>query len=241
MGFDTAISGIRAATADLGVIGNNIANSSTTGFKTSRAEFADIYATSLLGAGSNAIGKGVSVAAVTQEFSQGNISFTNNALDLAISGNGFFMLSDEGAALYTRAGSFKVDNEGYIVSNDGHRLQAFQADTAGNIGTQVGDLQLNTALIDPQATGLVDITANLDSRQVAPTVPFGGPFDAFATPPTAPDPDSYNGTTSATIYDSLGNPHVMSMFFVKSATANEWEVHSTIDGVTTSEIGRAHV
>lgn len=234
MGFNTAISGIKAATADLGVIGNNIANSSTTGFKTSRAEFADIYATSLLGAGSNAIGKGVSVASVTQEFSQGNISFTNNALDLAISGNGFFMLSDEGAALYTRAGSFKVDNEGYIVSNDGHRLQAFQADGAGNIGTQIGDLQLSTALIDPQATGLVDITANLDSRQVAPTVPFGGPFDAFAAPPTAPDPDSYNGTTSATIYDSLGNPHVMSMFFVKTATANEWEVHSTIDGVTTS-------
>ena len=112
MAFDTAVSGINAATADLGVIGNNIANSSTTGFKTSRAEFADVYATSLLGAGGNAIGKGVSLAGVTQEFTQGNISFTNNALDLAINGNGFFLLSDDGASLYTRAGNLQVDREG---------------------------------------------------------------------------------------------------------------------------------
>ena len=122
MAFDTAVSGINAATADLGVIGNNIANSSTTGFKTSRAEFADVYATSLLGAGGNAIGKGVALSGVTQEFTQGNISFTDNALDLAINGNGFFLLSDDGAAAYTRAGTFQVDREGYIVTNQSQRL-----------------------------------------------------------------------------------------------------------------------
>lgn len=234
MAFDTAVSGIKAASADLGVIGNNIANSSTTGFKTSRAEFADVYATSLLGAGGNAIGKGVTLASVTQEFTQGNISFTNNALDLAISGNGFFQLSDDGAALYTRAGNFQVDNGGYIVNNEGHRLQAFQIDNLGNITGQIGDLQLDTSLIDPNPTGEVDMTTNLDSRQAAPLTPFGGPFDAFASPATAPDPDSYNDTTSTTIYDGLGNPHVLSMYFVKTANANEWDVHTLVDGVTTS-------
>ncbi|MAT95181.1 MAG: flagellar hook protein FlgE [Halioglobus sp.] len=234
MAFDTAVSGINAATADLGVIGNNIANSSTTGFKTSRAEFADVYATSLLGSGGNAIGKGVSLTSVTQEFTQGNISFTNNALDLAINGNGFFLLSDDGASLYTRAGNFQVDREGYLVTNQGHKLQAFQVNANGDINGQAGDLQLDTSLVDPGATSLATIIANLDSRETPPAIPFGGPFDAFATPPTVPDPDSYNATTSATVYDSLGNAHIMSMYFVKTGTANEWEVHSTIDGVTTS-------
>lgn len=234
MAFDTAVSGINAATADLGVIGNNIANSSTTGFKTSRAEFADVYASSLLGAGGNAIGKGVSLAGVTQEFTQGNISFTNNALDLAINGNGFFLLSDEGAALYTRAGNFQVDREGFLVTNEGHRLQAFEVDVTGEVNGQTGDLQLDTSLIDPNPTALTELTANLDSREVPPTVPFGGPFDAFATPPTVPDPTSFNATTSSTIYDGLGNAHVMSLYFVKTANANEWEAHTLVDGVTTS-------
>jgi len=234
MAFDTAVSGINAATADLGVIGNNIANSSTTGFKSSRAEFADVYATSLLGAGSNAVGKGVSLSAVTQEFSQGNISFTNNALDLAINGNGFFLVSDDGADLYTRAGNFQVDREGFLVTTQGHRLQAFEVNSAGETNGQPGDLQLSTALIDPNATAQVDITANLDSREVPPAVPFGGPFDAFAVPPTSPDPDSFNSTTAVTVFDGLGNAHAMNMYFVKTAAGNEWEVHTLIDGVTTS-------
>ena len=232
MAFDTAVSGINSASAELGVIGNNIANSSTTGFKTSRAEFADVYATSLLGAGSNAVGKGVALSAVTQEFSQGNISFTNNALDLAINGNGFFLLSDDGASLYTRAGNFQVDREGYLVSNQGHRLQAYQVNSTGEANGQPGDLQLDTSLIDPAPTVQVDLTANLDSREVPPTIPFGGPFDAFATPPTTPDPDSFNSTTAVTVYDGLGNAHTMNQYFVKTAAANEWEVHTLIDGVT---------
>ncbi len=234
MGFETAVSGISAATADLSVIGNNIANSSTTGFKTSRAEFADVYATSLLGAGGNAIGKGVSLSGVTQEFTQGNISFTNNALDLAINGNGFFLLSDDGAPQYTRAGNFQVDREGFLVSNQGYRLQAFSVSPTGEINGQPGDLQLDTSLIDPSATAVADITANLDSREVPPPVPFGGPYDAFAVPPTVPDADSFNATTSTTIYDGLGNAHVMSMYFVKGAAPNSWDVHTLVDGVTTS-------
>lgn len=234
MAFETAVSGINAATADLGVIGNNIANSSTTGFKNSRAEFADVYATSLLGAGSNAIGKGVSLSSVTQEFTQGNISFTNNALDLAINGNGFFLLSDDGAALYTRAGNFQVDREGYLVTNQNHRLQAFQVNDAGETNGQPDDLRLDTALVDPNPTGSVELTANLDSRALSPSIPFGGPFDAFASPPTSPDPNSYNATTAVTVFDGLGNSHVMNLFYVQTATPNQWEVHTLIDGVTTS-------
>lgn len=234
MAFDTAISGINAATADLGVIGNNIANASTTGFKASRAEFADVYATSLLGAGNNAIGKGVALTAVTQEFTQGNISFTDNALDLAINGAGFFMLSDEGASLYTRAGNFQVDREGYLVTNQNHRLQAFEVNEAGETNGQPTDLQLDTSLVDPNPTSRVEFTANLDSRDVPPVVPFGGPFDAFAVPPTSPDATSFNATTAITVFDGQGNAHAMNLYYVKTATANEWEVHTMIDGVTTS-------
>jgi flagellar hook protein FlgE len=234
MAFSTAISGINAATSDLGVISNNIANASTTGFKSSRAEFADVYATSLLGAGTNAIGKGVALAGVTQEFGQGNITFTNNSLDLAINGNGFFQLSVDGALEYTRAGSFQVDSEGFIVSNQGARLQGFQVDDAGDVTGQIGDIQIDTSLIDPNPTGTVDFTSNLDSREVTPGGGFaaGGPYDAFAAPPTTPNPADYNATTSTTIYDSLGNPHVLSLYYVKTGTANTWEVYTLIDGQT---------
>jgi flagellar hook protein FlgE len=176
----------------------------------------------------------VNLAGVTQEFTQGNISFTNNALDLAINGSGFFLLSDEGAALYTRAGNFQVDREGFLVSNQGHRLQAFQVNGVGDINGQSGDLQLDTSLIDPNPTALVDLTANLDSREISPAIPFGGPFDAFAVPPTLPDPDSFNATTSTTIYDGLGNSHVLSSYYVKTTNPNEWNVHTLVDGVTTS-------
>jgi flagellar hook protein FlgE len=239
MTFSTAISGINAATADLGVISNNIANASTTGFKASRAEFADVYATSLLGAGSNAIGKGVSLASVKQEFGQGNITFTDNSLDLAINGNGFFQLSAEGAIEYTRAGTFQVDREGFIVSNQGAKLQGFQVNAAGDVTGQIGDIQIDTSLIDPNATGDVSLTSNLDSREVAPAVAFGGPFDAFATPPTAPDPANFNATTSTTIFDSLGNPHVLSLYYVKTANPNEWSVYALVDGVSQTPTGGA--
>ncbi|MEM1404362.1 MAG: flagellar hook protein FlgE [Pseudomonadota bacterium] len=232
MTFSTAISGINAANSDLGVISNNIANASTTGFKTSRAEFADVYATSLLGAGGNAIGLGVTLAGVTQEFGQGNISFTNNSLDLAINGGGFFQLSRDGALEYTRAGNFQVDNEGFIVSNQGARLQGFQVDGQGDVTGQLGDVRIDTSLLDPNQTSNVSYTTNLDSRDVAPGGGFaaGGPYDAFAVPATVPTPTDFNATTSTTIYDSLGNPHVLSLYYVKTAVPNEWEVYSLIDG-----------
>ena len=232
MSFSAAISGINAASSDLGVISNNIANASTTGFKASRTAFADVYATSLLGAGANAIGQGVALAGVTQQFAQGNIQFTKNSLDLAINGRGFFQLSRDGALEYTRAGAFQVDREGFIVSNQGLRLQGFQANDSGELTRQLGDLRIDTALLEPRATARVTYTTNLDSRGASPGTGFAseGPYDAFATPPSRPAPRDYNHTTSTTIYDSLGNPHVLNLYYVKTATPNTWQVYSLIDG-----------
>ncbi|MGS2724146.1 flagellar hook protein FlgE [Porticoccus sp. GXU_MW_L64] len=234
MAFDTAVSGLQSASAELGVIGNNIANSATTGFKTSRAEFADLFATGLLGSGSNAIGRGVSLSAVSQQFTQGNISFTENSLDVAINGNGFFILNDGGSEVFSRAGQFGLDRDGFVVNNEGLRLQAFQADVSGTILPTLGDLQLDTGLIEPEATTSAEIVANLDSREAVPLTPWAGPFDAFATPPTAPTSDQFNNSTSTTIFDSLGNPHILSTFYVKSATPNQWQAYTLVDGVSTS-------
>ena len=165
MPFNIALSGIRAANNDLRVTGNNIANASTTGFKESRAEFGDIYSTAAIGAGLSQAGSGVRVQDVSQQFSQGNISFTENALDLSISGSGFFVTSFNGSQTYTRAGTFGLDQEGYIVNNGNSRLQGFSADTSGNISGLIGDIQIQSSNIQPNATTNVDIELNVDSRE----------------------------------------------------------------------------
>ncbi len=165
MPFNIALSGIRAANHDLRVTGNNIANASTTGFKESRTEFGDIYSTSTLGLGLTQSGSGVRVQDVSQLFSQGNISFTENALDLSISGSGFFVTSFSGDQNYTRSGTFGLDQEGYIVNNGNARLQGFGADASGNISGLIGDIQIQTTNIQPSATTNVDIALNVDSRE----------------------------------------------------------------------------
>src|SRR5210317_887164 len=163
MPFRTALSGLNAASAELRIIGNNVANAGTTGFKQSRAEFADIFATSNLGVTSNAIGTGVRVSSVSQQFTQGNIGFTDNNLDLAISGQGFFVMNDNGINNYTRAGALGVDRDGYVVNNAQQQLTIFQADGAGNITGATGPLQLDRSDIAPSATTSIDVQANLDA------------------------------------------------------------------------------
>lgn len=232
MSLNVAVSGIKAAGTDLGIIGNNIANAGTTGFKSSRGDFADVYASSLLGAGANSAGRGVSLQDIKQSFSQGNVATTGNALDMAISGNGFFALSDAGTTVYSRAGNFQVDRSGYVVNNAGNRLLVFQTTANGDATGEMGELRIDKSLIQPNSTAEMEATFNLDSRDQVPTLAWGGPFDAFAAPPTAPDPDMFNASTSSTVYDSLGNAHTHSMFFVKTATQNEWNVYSSIDGVS---------
>ncbi|HEY7772384.1 MAG TPA: flagellar hook-basal body complex protein [Marinagarivorans sp.] len=165
MPFNTALSGIRAASSDLKVTGNNIANASTSGFKRSRAEFGDVYAISVLGSGSNAIGSGVRLQDVAQNFNQGSMSFTENSLDLAVNGNGFFVVQQGGEQFYTRAGTFGLDKDGYIVNNVDARLQGFPADGAGNISGLQGDIQVRTSNLAPRSTTDVDMLLNLDASQ----------------------------------------------------------------------------
>lgn len=235
MSFDTAVSGIKASSTSLGIIGNNVANAGTTGFKTSRGSFADVYATSLSGANGNQEGKGVSVIGITQSFTQGNIRFTDNVLDMAINGEGFFVLNDSGTHVFTRAGNFQVDREGYVVNSTDNRLVVFNTTDEGVPTGEIGELRIDSSLIQPKATTAIEIAANLDSRDSVPSVawPAGG-FDAFAAPPTAPSPDMFNASTSATIWDSLGNSHVQSIYFVKTTNQNEWNVYTLIDGVSNS-------
>lgn len=233
MSFDTAVSGIKASSISLGIIGNNIANAGTTGFKTARGEFADVFTTSLLGSANDTAGKGVSVVGVNQSFSQGNISFTDNVLDMAINGSGFFVLNDNGTKVFSRAGNFQVDRNGYVVNPNGNKLMVFRTTDEGAVTGEMGELNIDTSLIQPKATGKIDVLANLDSRAKAPLVPWpAGGFDAFATPPTHPDPNMFNSSTSATIFDSLGNSHVQSFYFVKTTTPNQWDMHMMVDGVS---------
>ena len=170
MPFNTAISGLRAAGDTLKVTGNNVANASTTGFKASRAEFADVYATSTLGTGGNSIGSGVRLMDVSQQFTQGNTSFTNNSLDMAINGNGFFILSNDGAQSYGRNGAFHLDNEGFMVNSQGNELQGFQASESGEISGNLTTLQIVTDNLAPSQTTDVSTLVNVDAEEVPPTV-----------------------------------------------------------------------
>lgn len=165
MPFDTALSGIRAASNDLSITGNNIANASTTGFKASRAEFGDVYATSVLGAGSNPIGSGLRLQDVSQQFTQGSVTFTENELDLAVNGNGFFVVRNNGEQFYSRAGSFGLDRDGFITNNIGARLQGFPADTGGNISGLQDDIRIQTSNLSPRSTTQVNSLLNLDASE----------------------------------------------------------------------------
>ncbi|MFO1435227.1 MAG: flagellar hook protein FlgE [Gammaproteobacteria bacterium] len=220
MAFRTAISGLHAAMTDLDTIGNNVANASTTGFKKARTEFSDVYAASNVGVAGDTPGSGVNVSRVAQQFSQGTVSFTQNALDLAINGNGFFVVNDNGSNLYTRAGAFGVDRAGYVVNAQNQRLQAFQADSTGTITGAQGDLQINTANVAPSATQNMTVGLNLDASAAVPSVATFSPTNTA----------SYNNASSTTIYDSLGNSHVATMYYVKTG-ANAWNTYTYVDNV----------
>ncbi|WP_405118524.1 flagellar hook protein FlgE [Pseudomonas leptonychotis] len=220
MGFNIGLSGLRAATSDLNVTGNNIANAGTAGFKQSRAEFADVYAASVLGSGSNPQGSGVLLGDVSQLFNQGNINYTQNALDLAINGNGFFQTSNNGEVSYTRAGYFGTDRDGFLVNNFGYKLQGYAVDANNNLQNGVvSNLQIQTASQAPLPTSNLDQTFNLNSTNLVPTtVPFN-----------PADPTSYNSSTSTNIYDSQGNSHVFTQYFLKTGP-NNWQMNVLIDG-----------
>ncbi|KAA1173861.1 flagellar hook-basal body complex protein [Marinobacter salinexigens] len=165
MAFNTGLSGLRAASVDLDVTGNNIANASTVGFKGSDVQFGDLYASGFLSAGSNPIGDGVRAQDVKQSFSQGNVSFTDNGLDMAISGDGFFILSNGGEIRYSRAGQFGIDKDGFVVNSQSMRVQGYTADDDGNLSGIRGDLQIETDNLAPHRTTNLVSDLNLDSRE----------------------------------------------------------------------------
>ncbi|WLG49535.1 flagellar hook protein FlgE [Pseudomonas sp. FP1742] len=220
MSFNIGLSGLYAANKQLDVTGNNIANVATTGFKSSRAEFEDVYSATRLGTGSKTIGNGVRLANVSQQFSQGDVNNTGNVLDMGIQGNGFFILSDNGSLSYTRAGAFKTDAQNFVVDNNGNRLQGYGVDANGKIINGVlTDLKIDTSSLKPNPTTKVDQTMNLNSAETTPTV---APFS-----PT--DTNSYNKTISTKVYDSQGNEHTMDQYYVKTGT-NAWRVYTYMDG-----------
>jgi flagellar hook protein FlgE len=221
MTFRLALSGLNAAQADLNVTANNIANTATTGFKGSRAEFAELFSVSPQGVSSVAIGNGVRVSNVAQQFSQGNIDFTDNNLDLAVSGQGFFVMNDGGALAYTRAGAFQVDNNGYIVNSQNQRLQAYPTTASGTFNTgALTDIQLVTSESAPAATTEAEVVLNLPANAVQPV---SSPFDPA-------DIKTYNHATSLTTYDSLGAAHTSTLYFTKTANVNEWNTRLYVDG-----------
>jgi flagellar hook protein FlgE len=172
MSFNIALSGIRAASQDLEVTGNNIANASTNGFKESRAEFGDVYTSSIGNSGTLAVGSGVRVQNIAQQFGEGNISFTDNLLDLAISGTGFFVTSTNGEQGFTRSGTFGVDEDGFVVNNSNGRLQGFGVDANGNLTSLISDVEVSSANLQPQTTQQVAKEVNLDSREAPPQTAF---------------------------------------------------------------------
>ena len=224
MSFQQGLSGLNATSKNLEVIGHNVANAGTIGAKTSRAEFADMYANALNGSGSANIGIGVNLAAVTQQFTQGSITATGNAMDLAINGNGFFqVVSPNGQVSYTRNGQFKVDREGYVINNQQQQLMGYPADGTGVIQPgQAQALQLPTGGINPKPTSEISMELNLDSR-VASTVPASG----LAIDMT--DATTYNNATTLTVYDAKGQDVALTYYFQK-ATTDQWNVYVTANG-----------
>jgi flagellar hook protein FlgE len=226
MSFQQGLSGLNAASKTLEVIGNNVSNANTVGFKQSRAEFADVFANSLNGSGTSQIGIGTKISTVAQQFTQGNITGTNNPLDIAINGGGFFRMSNDGVITFTRNGQFQMDKAGYIVNSDGNRLTGYAADTSGVISAGApSELNINTSDLQPAATTGVTGKVNLDSRNTALTAAGFDPAD----------PTTYHNSTAITVYDSLGNAHNIQNFFVKTG-AGVWDVFTTADGVSTTTL-----
>ncbi len=224
MSFQQGLSGLNASSKNLEVIGNNIANANTFGAKASRAEFSDMYANALSGTGVSAVGIGVNLEAVAQQFTQGNVTTTENPMDLAINGKGFFQLAGgSGTIVYSRNGQFKIDRDGFIVNNQGFNLQGYPADAAGVILPGLAsNLQMPVSGLTPSPTSRMQLEFNLDSRLGIPA--------AAATPNiNVSDPTTYNSATTMTAYDAKGQDVAITYYFQKTATDN-WNVYVTANG-----------
>jgi flagellar hook protein FlgE len=226
MSFQQGLSGLNASSKNLEVIGNNIANANTYGSKTARAEFSDVYAAALNGAGTNTVGIGTTLAAVAQQFTQGTITSTENPMDLAVNGAGFFQVSDGfNPVAYTRNGQFKVDRDGYLVNNTQQRLMGYAANGQGVIQPgQAVALQLPTGGVSPTPTTAIKLEMNLDAR-LAVTTPAAGAAINYS------DATTYNNATSLNVYDAKGQEVALTYYFQKSGS-DTWNVFATANGIT---------
>ncbi len=216
--FNIGVTGLHASGSSMSVIGDNIANSNTFGFKSSRAEFQDQLARSLTGIdGGDQIGTGAKLAHVKPNFTQGNVMRTENITDMAMDGNGFFVAETPFGQGFTRDGSFQFDKEGNLTTGDGYKIKGFQADDSGEISNKVGNIRLGNTTIPASASKKVKLSMNLDSR--AKVQQFN---------PTEPDKTS-NFNTSITVYDNIGTARMVTMYFNKSGP-NNWEYHAMVNG-----------
>jgi flagellar hook protein FlgE len=225
--FSIALSGLTASSSDLDVTANNIANADTVGFKESRAEFADVYASGAVNLNTSVTGEGVRLASTAQQFTQGNISTSSSNLDLAISGDGFFTLQSPQGIVYSRNGQFAEDSNGNVVSSTGQALQVYPPLVNGGFNTgALSDLNLQTAQSAPQATSTGTVILNLPAGATVPTVAPFNPTNSL----------TYNQSTSTTVYDSLGNSYPATMYFTQTAAPNVWAVNLTVNG---TQVGAA--
>jgi len=247
MSFQQGLSGLNAASKGLDVTGNNIANANTVGFKSAVTHFADVFANSLGGSGASQVGIGTTVSAIQQSFTQGNITTTNNPLDISINGGGFYRMDTNGTITYSRNGQFHLDKNGYIVDDRARVLTGYPADATGTIiQSSPVDLKLDASDQSPVATGAgvgsfqgVRANVNLDSRAAVTT--WGVPTAPPATGVWSPDPSDYNWSTALSIYDTLGNAHTLSLYAVKTAVVPvgggaQWEIHANVDGTTSARV-----
>jgi flagellar hook protein FlgE len=221
----TGISGMDANSTALAVIGDNIANLNTTGFKNARVSFGDVLSESITGgAGSSQVGRGVSVTKVSAEFSQGSFESTGNATDMAIDGDGMFIVSNGVADYYTRDGRFSLDKIGNVVNNDGYKLQGFQVDGSGKVTGTTGNITFSGQQSQANATEACVVHVNLNSSDTAYT------SDGFTLGTNDDSPSGYNESTTIRVYDNLGAAHDVTMYFVKvdNAGAVSWNVHHVI-------------
>ncbi|HNL22527.1 MAG TPA: flagellar hook-basal body complex protein, partial [Rhodocyclaceae bacterium] len=245
MAFQQGLSGLNTASKAIDSTSNNIANASTVGYKAGVAHFADVYANSLAGSGASQIGIGVTLAAIQQQFTQGNITTTNNPLDISINGAGFFRMDSNGAVTYTRNGQFHLDKNGYIVNDQAMRLTGYPALSGIITASTPVPLQISASDLAPVATGSntsssfngVKANVNLDSRQTVPTSAWADGPAAATVGGWTPDPLTYNFSTALSVYDTLGNAHTLTMYFRKAATAGDWNLYANIDGTTNANSG----
>ncbi len=236
MSFQQGLSGLNASSKALDVVGNNVANSSTVGYKSSSGHFSDVYAASLSGSGASQVGIGTTMSSVFQQFTQGNITTTNNTLDIAINGGGFFKVTRDNIISYSRNGQFHTDNEGYIVNDQDYKLMGYLATATGQIvPSDPAAIRVDTSNIAPQPTGAAlggnaEMVLNLNSSKDMPAV---SPFNYN-------NPLTYTYSTAQTVYDTLGVDHNITYYFVKTnptVTPGVWNVYATLDGANPVAMG----